>query len=100
SNPDGVRALLGASFGKSGFAQAMDNVLNPEVQTSGDFDTLISQTNSQISDLGDQITTWDTRLSDMQDRLKSQFSAMELALQQSQTQGQWLAGQIASLNRG
>ena len=100
SNPDGVRALLGASFGGNGFAQAMDSVLNPEVQTSGDFDTLISQTNSQISDLGDQITTWDTRLSDMQDRLKSQFSAMELALQQAQTQGQWLAGQIAALNRG
>jgi flagellar hook-associated protein 2 len=99
SNPDGVRALLGATLGTSGFAQAIDGVLNPEVQTSGDFDTLISQTNSQISDLGDQIATWDERLSDMQDRLKAQFSAMELALSKNQTQGQWLAGQIASLSR-
>jgi flagellar capping protein FliD len=36
----------------------------------------------------------------MQDRLKQQFNAMELALSQNQTQGQWLAGQIASLQRG
>jgi flagellar hook-associated protein 2 len=99
SNPDGVKNLLGATLGKNGFAQAIDNVLNPSVQTSGSFDTLINQTNSQISDLTDQIATWDTRLSDMQDRLKQQFNAMELALSQNQTQGQWLAGQIASLNR-
>jgi flagellar hook-associated protein 2 len=98
SNPDGVKNLLGATLGKDGFAQAIDNVLNPSVQTSGSFDTLINQTNSQISDLTDQIATWDTRLSDMQDRLKQQFNAMELALSQNQTQGQWLAGQIASLN--
>jgi flagellar hook-associated protein 2 len=97
SNPDGVRKLLGATLGTNGFAQAIDGILNPEVQTSGDFDTLISQTNSQISDLTDQISTWDNRLSDMQDRLKSQFNAMELALQKNTTQGQWLSAQIASL---
>jgi len=78
---------------------SVSDVLNPTVQTSGTFDTLINQTNSQISDLTDQIANWDTRLSDMQDRLKQQFNAMELALSQNQTQGQWLAGQIASLNR-
>jgi flagellar hook-associated protein 2 len=100
SNPDGVKNLLGATLGKNGFAQAIDNVLNPSVQTGGSFDTLINQTNSQISDLTDQIANWDNRLSDMQDRLKQQFNAMELALSQNQTQGQWLAGQIASLQRG
>jgi flagellar hook-associated protein 2 len=98
SNPDGVKNLLGATLGKNGFAQAIDDVLNPSVQTSGSFDTLINQTNTQISDLTDQIATWDTRLSDMQDRLKQQFNAMELALSQNQTQGQWLAGQIAALS--
>jgi flagellar hook-associated protein 2 len=99
SNPDGVKNLLGATLGKNGFAQAIDDVLNPSVQTGGSFDTLVNQTNSQISDLTDQIANWDNRLSDMQDRLKQQFNAMELALSQNQTQGQWLAGQIASLNR-
>jgi len=99
SNPDGVKNLLGATLGKNGFAQAIDSVLNPSVQTGGSFDTLITQTNSQISDLTDQIANWDNRLSDMQDRLKQQFNAMELALSQNQTQGQWLAGQIAALNR-
>jgi flagellar hook-associated protein 2 len=98
SNPDGVRALLGASLGKSGFAQTIDNILNPSVQTSGSFETLISQTNTQISDLNDQIANWDNRLSDMKDRLKQQFNAMELALQKNTTQGQWLSGQIAALS--
>jgi flagellar hook-associated protein 2 len=99
SNPDGVKALLGATLGQGGFSQAVDSVLGPRVRASGDFDTLIQQTNSQIRDLTDQIAGWDTRLSDMQDRLKAQFSAMELALSQNQTQGQWLAGQIASLSK-
>jgi flagellar hook-associated protein 2 len=98
TNPDGVKVLLGATLGKSGFSQAFDAVLDPEVQAGGDFDMLIQQTNSQISDLTGQISDWDTRLSDMQDRLKAQFSAMELALSQNQSQGQWLAGQIASLH--
>jgi flagellar hook-associated protein 2 len=97
SDPDGVKSLLGATVGTAGFAQAIDGALDPAVEAGGDFDTLIQQTNSQISDLTDQIADWDTRLSDMQDRLKAQFSAMELALSQNQTQGQWLAGQIASL---
>jgi flagellar hook-associated protein 2 len=98
SNPDGVKTLLGATLGKNGFAQAIDNILNPSVQTSGSFDSLISQTNSQISDLGGQIANWNTRLSDMKDRLKHQFSAMELALSKNNTQGQWLAGQISALS--
>jgi flagellar hook-associated protein 2 len=98
SNPDGVKNLLGATLGKSGFAQAIDDIINPSVQTTGTFDSLINQTNSQISDLGAQITNWDTRLSDMRDRLKQQFNAMELALSRNTTQGQWLAGQIASLS--
>ena len=39
----------------------------------------------------------DVLLQKKQDTLKSQFTAMETALQQSQSQGQWLAGQIAPL---
>ncbi|HET8673489.1 MAG TPA: flagellar filament capping protein FliD [Thermoleophilaceae bacterium] len=97
TNPDGVKALLGATVGTAGFAQAMDSVLSPEVDPGGDFDTIISQTNSEASDLADQISDWDQRLSDQQDRLKAQFSAMESALSQSQSQQSWLTSQIAGL---
>jgi len=100
TNPDGVKALLGATLGSAGFAQAMDSVLSPEVDPGGDFDTIISQTNSEASDLAGQIADWDQRLSDQQDRLKAQFSAMESALSQSQSQQSWLTSQIAGLPQG
>jgi flagellar hook-associated protein 2 len=100
SDPDSVKTLLGATVGTPGFADAIDNALNPEVQAGGDFDTLISQANSQVSDYADQIADWDQRLSDQQDRLKAQFAAMESALQQSQTTQSWLTSQIASLQNG
>ena len=100
SNPDGVKKLLGATVGTNGFAHALDAALDPEVQAGGDFDTLISQANSQVSDYADQIADWDQRLSDQQDRLKAQFSAMELALSKSQSTQSWLTGQIASLQNG
>jgi flagellar hook-associated protein 2 len=100
SNPDGVQKLLGGLVGTDGFAQAIDDALDPEVQAGGDFDTLISQTNSEVSDYADQIADWDQRLSDQQDRLKSQFAAMESALSKSQTTQSWLTGQLAGLQHG
>jgi flagellar capping protein FliD len=41
----------------------------------------------------------DEMLSQKQQMLKSQFAAMEAAMQGSQSQGQWLSGQLAALNR-
>jgi flagellar hook-associated protein 2 len=97
SDPKSVQTLLGGTLGTAGFSQAIDGALDPEVQAGGDFDTLISQANSQVSDYAGQISDWDQRLSDQQDRLKAQFSAMESALSKSQTTQSWLTGQIAGL---
>lgn len=96
-DPKSVQTLLGGTLGTDGFAQLIDNALDPEVQAGGDFDTLISQANSQVSDYADQISDWDQRLSDQQDRLKAQFAAMESALSKSQTTQSWLTSQIAGL---
>jgi len=97
ADPKSVQTLLGGTLGTAGFSQAIDGALDSEVQAGGDFDTLISQTNGEVSDYGDQISDWDQRLSDQQDRLKAQFAAMESALSQSQTTQSWLTGQIAGL---
>ncbi|HEX6458468.1 MAG TPA: flagellar filament capping protein FliD [Thermoleophilaceae bacterium] len=97
SDPTSVQTLLGGTLGKSGLSQLIDGALGPEVQAGGDFDTLISQANSQVSDYAGQISDWDQRLSDQQDRLKAQFAAMESALSKSQTTQSWLSGQIAGL---
>jgi flagellar hook-associated protein 2 len=97
SDPESVQTLLGGTVGTGGFAQAIDAALDPEVQAGGDFDTLITQANSQVSDYAGQISDWDQRLSDQQDRLKAQFAAMESALSKSQTTQSWLTSQIAGL---
>jgi len=97
SDPKSVQTLLGGTLGTAGFSQAIDGALDSEVQAGGDFDTLISQANGEVSDYADQISDWDQRLSDQQDRLKAQFAAMESALSQSQTTQSWLTGQIAGL---
>jgi len=42
----------------------------------------------------------DDRLALKETSLRAQFTAMETALAQSQTQSSWLSGQLASLNAG
>lgn len=97
TNPQGVRQLLGAAGGIDGFAQAIDGVLDPEIEPGQDFDQQIQSMSSQLSDIANQMADMDERLQETQDRLKAQFAAMETALSQSQSQQQWLAGQIAGL---
>lgn len=48
--------------------------------------------------LDDQILAWDSRLEQRHQRLTSQFTAMEVALAQLQSQQDWLTGQLASMN--
>jgi flagellar hook-associated protein 2 len=100
TNPDGVQKLLGAATGISGFGQTIDDVLDPEVGSGLDFDQQISAMDRQLRDIADQMSSMDVRLAATQQRLKAQFTAMETALSSSQSQQQWLAGQIAGLSSG
>ena len=99
SDPASVRKLLGGNSSVSGFAQAFDALLAPVVQAGGTLDETIKSQDAQRKSISDQITRMDALLAKKQDLLKSQFAAMETALQQSQSQGNWLAGQLAALNR-
>ena len=54
---------------------------------------------AQTKRIQDQIDRANERLDAREKRLKAQFAAMEVALQNSQTQGAWLSGQIAGLQR-
>ena len=53
-------------------------------------DTVLKDYTAQIDKLNDRMTT-------TQERLKAQFTAMETALNNSQTQQAWLTSQISSL---
>jgi flagellar hook-associated protein 2 len=84
--------------GTSGFGQALDNLLTPTLQAGGTWDSRLSSEDATHKRLSDQIAFMDVLLAKKQDTLKSQFTAMETALQASQAQGQWLSGQLAGLS--
>jgi flagellar hook-associated protein 2 len=99
SNRDAVHALLGQTLGDGGFGRSLEAIVHPSTQAGGELDTRISRETSESSQISSQLQSMDQRLSLKEARLKRQFAAMESALAKSQSQGQWLSGQIASLSR-
>jgi flagellar hook-associated protein 2 len=96
SDPTSVKNLIS---GTTGFGQALDNLLSPTLQAGGTMESRLASEDQTQKTLNDQIAAMDVILQKKQDTLKAQFTAMETALQQSQAQGQWLAGQLAALSR-
>src|SRR4051812_19889698 len=94
ADPTSVKNLLS---GTTGFGQAIDDLLSPTLQAGGTMASRLSAEDAKQKTLNDQIARMDVLLQKKQDTLKAQFTAMETALQQSQAQGQWLAGQLAAL---
>ena len=94
-----VRKMLSGAAGAGGFAQAFDGLLTPVVQADGTIDQTIRGQDALRRSLSDQISRMDDILAKKQETLKQQFAAMEAAMQASQSQGQWLSGQLAALNK-
>lgn len=65
---------------------------------SGTLTASVNGSNSRISDLQDRIADWDTRLELRQSTLQRQFTALETALQQMNSQSSWLSAQVKSLS--
>lgn len=91
TNPDGVKQLL------EQWSTQFANLVNVDAAPGGILDTRISGDGSQISSINDQITSLNASLAQRQQSLVQQFAALEGTLAQSQSQGQWLSSQIASL---
>jgi flagellar hook-associated protein 2 len=96
SNSKNVQAKLGSTT-SSGFAQAFEKVLDP-VTRAGDglLDQRVNEANSDLAYIKDQLADMDTRLQSKEDYLRAQFTAMETALSQSQSQSSWLTSQLSS----
>jgi flagellar hook-associated protein 2 len=94
-----VRKMLSGTTTSGGFSQSFDALVKPPVQADGTIDQTIKSQDALRRALSDQIARMDQTLQQKQDLLKSQFAAMEAAMQNSQSQGQWLSGQLAALNR-
>jgi flagellar hook-associated protein 2 len=97
SNPGGVRDLLMGTATTTGWARSFQSIVDAASAPGGTLDALIQGDSADIKDLTSAIAGWDQRLALRQQTLQAQFTAMEQALSQSQSQGQWLSGQLASL---
>jgi flagellar hook-associated protein 2 len=82
----------------STFSKGVEDFVKGQTGGSGIIDDRIKSGDRQNKRIQDQIDKANERIDAREKRLKAQFAAMEAALQNSQTQGAWLAGQINGLN--
>jgi flagellar hook-associated protein 2 len=101
---DDVKSLftkVTGSYDSEGLAQRLDRYLTPWLSGDGTnapiLSTRISAAADAITQLNDQMSQIDTRLALREKTLRAQFTALETALSQSQTQGAWLSAQLAQL---
>lgn len=66
--------------------------------TQGSVTALIKGRQSEVKNLGDQISDWDTRLSSRRSTLQATYTNMEVLLGKFQAQSSWLSGQLAGLS--
>ena len=82
----------------------LDRVRSASVAASdrvdGTLTAAITGRNSTIARLDDGIAAWDLRLELRRTALTRQFTALETALSQMNSQSSWLSGQISSLSTG
>jgi len=96
ADPTKLRALLGAS-GAPGFAQKIESLIEVEAGTGGILSERLKVNADEAKRVKDRITVTEQRIEQQEKRLRAQFAAMEKALGLAQSQGNWLAGQISSL---
>jgi len=63
----------------------------------GSITTAIKGENTTIADLQKQIDSWDIRLAQRRQTMVTQFAAMDTAVANFKSQGNWLSGQISGL---
>src|SRR3954471_2362548 len=94
-----VRTLFTGVGPRKGFALLTTDFVKAQTGLKGVLTGRMNSDSTSLKDLANQVTATNLRLDQTEARLRSQFAAMETALQTSQSQQSWLAGQIASLQK-
>ncbi len=98
ADPAGVTAIFYGPTGSEGIAQRLFAVCESATQsTTGLLTGAIDTRRNEIKRIDDSIAVWDVRLDRKEAALRRQYAALEKALGAAQTQGNWLASQIAQL---
>lgn len=101
ADPSGVAARFTTGSPTTGFAARVQAVAKSASDAvDGSITTSINGRNTSIKRMQDSIAAWDTRLALRQNTLTKQFTAMETALQQMNSQSNWLTSQLSSLSSG
>ena len=96
---DLVEGVEGTVAVANGIAARLVNMVDTLSQAgSGMLDRRIKGVEDQIKDLNDQITAFDARLAQRRERLVSQYYAMEQALAQMGSVGNYLTNNLANLD--
>lgn len=81
-----------------GFAAKMEALAQrASDSTDGSVTSSIKRRTSSIAQLNNDIANWDVRLAARRATLERQYASLEVALGNLQSQGSWLAGQLAGL---
>jgi flagellar hook-associated protein 2 len=81
------------------FADDVDALVNAQTGGSGVIDDRLKNSKRGLDRLQDQVERTNERLEQKEKRMRAQFAAMEVALQNAQSQQAWLTGQLAALER-
>jgi flagellar hook-associated protein 2 len=92
-----VRELFTGKGTTKGISSLLSDYVNSQTGTNGVLTGRMNSDDTVIKDYNAQIDRLNARMKLTQERLKAQFTAMETALNNSQTQQAWLTSQIASL---
>jgi flagellar hook-associated protein 2 len=97
ADPAAVQKLLGGVTDTPGFAQSFAATLDPITSGGGLLDLRIDEADHAVSRINDQLADMDQRISMREAYLRKQFTALETALQRSQSQSADLASRLSSL---
>jgi flagellar hook-associated protein 2 len=91
SNPNGVASIL------KGWSSNMVNTIDDAADPGGTIAARIAGDDTQISNLGTQISSMQSALTDKQNFLVQEYAQLEASLSSNQSTSSWLTSQIASL---
>jgi flagellar hook-associated protein 2 len=86
------------SYSSEGLVQRLNGVLGNYVGTKGILNSELTSEVTTISQLQQQKADWDVRLTDKEAALRQQYTNMETAMSQAQSEGSWLTSQVAGLS--
>lgn len=106
ANPASVAAIFTGPVGLEGIAQRLLTVADRATKSTiaadgstipGRLTQAIDSRRNEIKRIDASISMWDVRLDRKEAALRRQYAALEKALGAAQSQGNWLAGQLAQL---